>query len=111
MINRPTRCGWRRIPISDSQLHTGRTKSSAYYWADPETDAALYHTSVGEEQVIPFFDSVERAEQYLEKRANTSDDNDRFENLSLYRATVRKELDAVEVLMEQAGIADFGGEY
>lgn len=87
-------------------MHTGRTPSTIYYWADPKTDAALYHTGVNDEEAIAFFETVGEAENYLEKRdeSNPAEDYSRF---SLYRARVKKEMDAVDVLMDQSGLADF----
>jgi hypothetical protein len=90
-------------------LHTGRTRSKLCYWVDPDSDSALVHTEVGEEHAIPFFDSVGEAEQYLEKRAETGDE-ERYENLSLYRARVKKQEDAVDVLLDQSGIQDFAAD-
>jgi hypothetical protein len=95
-----------RVRTDGGQLHTGRKRSKLYYWVDPETDSALVHTEVGEEYGIPFFDSVGEAEQYLERRAETGLKED-YEDLSLYSASVEKEEDAVDVLLDQAGIQDF----
>ncbi|MFB6076904.1 MAG: hypothetical protein ABEK12_02135 [Candidatus Nanohaloarchaea archaeon] len=96
-------------PIPDGgteQLHTGRTRSTVYYWADPDTDAALYHTGVNDSEAIPFFGSVGEAENYLENLDESDPDTD-YSRFSLYKARVKKQEDAVDVLMEQAGIADF----
>lgn len=94
------------IRMDGGQLHTGRTTSTLYYWADPDTDAALAHTTVNDEQVIPFFDSVGAAERYLDQRASTGVEED-YAGLSLYRAKVKKTGDAVDVLMEQSGLDNF----
>lgn len=89
-------------------MHTGRRTSTLYYWCDPETDAALTHADVekdGGEYAIPFFASVGEAEEYLEQRDDATDAD--LDHLSLYRAKVKKQEDAVDVLMDQAGLADF----
>lgn len=77
-----------------------------YYWLDPDTGAALYHTGVNDEETVPFFPDEEAAEAYLERRA-ASEGDERYENLSLYKARTRKVGDAVDVLTDQSGIEDF----
>jgi hypothetical protein len=89
-----------------SDLHRGTTRSTVYYWLDPDTGAALEHTGVNEEETAPFFPDEESAEDYLERRAETESDGS-FENLSLYKARTRKVGDAVDVLTDQSGIEDF----
>lgn len=89
-----------------SDLFNGKKQSKVYYWVDPDTGAALEHTSVGNEGTIPFFDSEESAEEYLEKRAEMGDKTD-YEGLSLYQGRTRKVGDAVDVLTDQSGIEDF----
>ena len=88
-------------------LHSGRQQASVYYWLDPRTGAALYHTSAYDDEANPFFGTVEDAEIFLEQRADTADDAERYESLSLYQARTRKVGDATDVLTEQAGIGDF----
>lgn len=87
-------------------LHRGTRRSKLYYWVNPETDAALVHTEVGDEEAILFFDSVGAAESYLEARVEYGAE-DRYETLSLYEATVQKIGDATDVLTEQTGIHEF----
>lgn len=87
-------------------LHNGKQRATVYYWLNPETGSALEHTTVGDEQTIPFFAEQDQAKDYLEKRAEQSADTD-YSELSLYKARVRKVGDAVEVLTDQAGIGDF----
>ena len=63
--------------------------------------------------MVPFFDSVGAAESFLEKRAEETGDKEEYRKYSLYRARTKKEGDAVDVLMEQAGFEDLvsdGGE-
>lgn len=86
-------------------LHTDGRRSTVFYWLNPETGAALYHTEANEREANPFFASLGEAESYLESRA--SGEQDRYEGLSLYRAKVEKVEDAVEVLLDQSGIDDF----
>lgn len=59
------------------------------------------------DEADPFFDSVDAAEDYLEKRAESSDTKERYEGMSLYKVRNKKVEDAVEVLMDQSGIQDF----
>lgn len=95
-------------PVPDGgslNLHRDGRRSTVYYWIDPDTGAALYHTEVNGEEADPFFGSVGEAEGYLEKRSDTESED--YEGMSLYRARVEKVEDAVEVLMDQAGIGDF----
>jgi hypothetical protein len=87
-------------------LHTGTTRSTVYYWLDPDTGAALEHTGINDEATVPFFPDVESAEAYLERRAETGE-KAQYENLSLYKARTRKVGDAVDVLTDQSGIEDF----
>jgi hypothetical protein len=75
---------------------------------NPHSGALLYHTGAYDDEADPFFDSIEEAENYLETRADHRDaDTERYEGMSLYKARVSKEEDAVEVLMDQSGIMDF----
>lgn len=87
-------------------LHQGTTRSTVYYWLDPDTGAALEHTGVNEERTVPFFPDEGSAEAYLERRA-ASEGDEQYENLSLYKARTRKVGDAVDVLTDQSGIEDF----
>lgn len=86
-------------------MHQDGRRSTVYYWLNPDTGAALYHTEVNGEEANPFFGSVSEAEQYLEKLGN--DQPERYEGLSLYKAKVQKVEDAVEVLTDQSGIDEF----
>ena len=85
----------------------GGRRKTQYYWYNPNTDAALYHTAVHADEADPFFDTVADAEHYLEQRAASSEETERYEGLSLYKVRNTKEEDAVEVLLDQAGIGDF----
>jgi len=88
-----------------TDLHNGKQRATVYYWLDPETGSALEHTTVGDEQTIPFFADQDRAKAYLENRAETSDTD--YSDFSLYKAKIRKVGDAVDVLTAQSGIDDF----
>lgn len=92
---------------SYTDLHTDQRRNTVYYWVHPDTGAALYHTGVGEDTAIPFFDDVGAAETYLEQRAERDDSNE-YDQYSLYEAKTRKVMDAVDVLTDQSGIVDFG---
>lgn len=89
-----------------TDLHNGKQRATVYYWLDPETGSVLEHTTVGDEQTIPFFAEEGRAMDYLEKRADTDTETD-YSDFSLYKARVRKVGDAVDVLTDQSGIDDF----
>lgn len=92
-------------PDGGVNLHQDGRRSNVYYWLNPDTGAALYHTEANGEEANPFFGSVGEAEQFLEKRSQSS--TEEYEGLSLYEARVEKIEDAVEVLMDQSGIDDF----
>lgn len=62
---------------------------------------------MNEDEADPFFDSIEDAENFLEKQAETSESKERYEGMSLYKVRNKKVEDAVEVLMDQSGIQDF----
>lgn len=89
-----------------SDLHNGKQRATVYYWLDPETGAALYHTGVNDEATIPFFPDEDAARDYLENRADAGD-KEAYAGLSLYKARTRKIGDAVDVLTDQAGVEDF----
>ncbi|WP_273837014.1 hypothetical protein [Halococcus sp. PRR34] len=91
---------------SYNELHTGRKRSTVYYWLDSDTGAALYHTGVNEETTIPFFGDVGAAETYLEQRAESGEE-EQYGQYSLYEARTKKVGDAVDVLTDQSGIEDF----
>lgn len=86
-------------------LHQDGRRSTVYYWINPDTGAALYHTEAHQEEANPFFGTTGEAEKFLEKRAQ-HDQRD-YKSLSLYKAKIEKVEDAVEVLMDQSGINDF----
>ncbi|PSQ47251.1 hypothetical protein BRD19_09890 [Halobacteriales archaeon SW_7_65_23] len=86
-------------------LHQDGRRNRVYYWVNPETGAALYHTEANGEEANPFFGSVGEAEQFLERQAG--EDAEKFEGYSLYEARIQKIEDAVEVIMDQSGIDDF----
>lgn len=90
-------------------LHKGTRRTTVYYWLDPATGAALYHTGAYDDEADPFFDSMEEAETFLEQQADQGEAADRYEAASLYKARTRKVEDAKDVLLDQAGIDEFGG--
>lgn len=87
-------------------LHDGPRRTTVYYWLNPMTGAALYHTGVNDEETIPFFPDEFTARDYLEQRAGAGDP-EQYDGLSLYKARTRKVADAVDVLTDQAGFDDF----
>jgi len=87
-------------------LHLDGRRNTVYYWFDPETSGVLYHTSLNDDRAHPFFPSVGEAETFLEQQAE-SGNSDRYSSFSLYEAKIQKVEDAVEVLMDQAGIDDY----
>ena len=92
-------------PDGGMNLHQDGRRSNIYYWLNPDTGAALYHTEANSEEANPFFGSVGEAENFLEKQAGSNPEQ--YEGLSLYKARVEKLEDAVEVLMDQSDIEDF----
>ena len=89
-----------------TSVRTDGGSTTKYVWYDPETDAVLYHTSINDDAADPFFTSVEEADRYLDHRADHGD-QDRYERLSLYKVRLRKEKDALDVLLDQSGLDDF----
>ena len=75
---------------------------------DPETGGALYHTEAYGDEATPFFPSTDEAVRFFEQRAEQIDD-DRYERMSLCKARVTKEMDTLDVLMDQSGLGDFDG--
>ena len=88
-------------------LHNRERRAQVYYWLNPKTGAALYHTGVGDDEADPFFGTIAEAEAFLERQAKAGADTSRYEALSLYTARTQKVEDATEVLTDQAGIDDF----
>lgn len=86
-------------------MHQDGRRSTVYYWLNPDSGAALYHTEVNDEEANPFFGSIGEAEQYLENLGQIQPEQ--HEGLSLYKAKVQKVKDAVEVLTDQSGIDEF----
>jgi hypothetical protein len=87
-------------------LRTDGGSSTQYVWYDPDTEAVLYHTGVNDDAADPFFANIEEADRYLEQRADQGE-QERYERLSLYKVRMRKEQDALDVLLDQAGLDDF----
>lgn len=88
-----------------NHLHGDGRRSTVYYWINPDTGAALYHTEINGREADPFFSSVGDAEQFLEQ--TTGDNQEEYQGMSLYKAKISKVEDAVEVLTNQSGIMDF----
>jgi hypothetical protein len=77
-----------------------------YYWRGKQGIA--YHTDLsnGELDVVdPFFDSIGAADSYLETEANGCEDL--YDDLALYDTDGNRIKEAVEVLTDQSGFADF----
>ena len=87
-------------------VRTDGGSSGGYVWYDPDTEAVLYHTGINDDAADPFFATVEEADRFLEHRADHGD-QERHERLSLYRIRMRKEKDALDVLLDQSGLDDF----
>ena len=75
-----------------------------YYWSGE--DGILYHTEKEGDMVIPFFNTVEDAEQFLENQANQYG-KEPYQGLVLRKARNRKVEESTDVLTEQSGLADF----
>jgi hypothetical protein len=86
-----------------------------YLWLDPDTGAALYHTTVFDDEADPFFESAETTERFLERQHELQpEDEDRYERMSLYKIRLPKEKDAIDVLLDQSGLDEFapdGGDH
>lgn len=76
-----------------------------YYWSGE--DGILYHTEKEEDVVIPFFNTVDDAEQFLENQADQYG-KQRYQGLVLRKTGNRKVEEATDVLTNQSGISDFG---
>jgi hypothetical protein len=94
------------MPNGYDELHKGGRRSTVYYWLDPDTGAALYHTAANGDTTVPFFSGIGEAEMYLERRAE-ADGDELYDHYSLYEAKTQKVVDAVDVLTDQAGFEDF----
>lgn len=75
-----------------------------YYWSGD--DGILYHTEQGEDMVIPFFETVDDAERFLEQQADRHG-KDRYSGMVLRKTGNRKVEEATDVLTEQSGLGDF----
>ncbi|MDY6778799.1 MAG: hypothetical protein SVU32_09105, partial [Candidatus Nanohaloarchaea archaeon] len=75
-----------------------------YYWSGEQ--GILYHSEQGEDMVVPFFDSVDDAERFLERQADQYGE-DRYKGMVLRKTGNRKVEEATDVLTEQSGLADF----
>ena len=95
-----------RQSVTSYPVRTDGGRSTRYVWFDPDTEAVLYHTGVNDDAADPFFASVDEADRFLEQRADQGE-QDRYERLSLYKVRMRKEKDALDVLLDQSGLDDF----
>lgn len=84
----------------------GRYTDTAYAWFDPDTGGLLYHTEANSEFADPFFEEEESARDFLERQADLNG-NESYENLSLQKFKAKKIGEAVEILTDQSGLADF----
>lgn len=79
-----------------------------FYWQGQE--GVLYHTESGErEAVIPWFNSIEDAEQFLESQDEQNPGKE-FGDFTLYRLSQSghyRELEATEVITEQQSIFEY----
>lgn len=95
-----------RQSVTSYPVRTDGGYSTRYVWFDPDTEAVLYHTGVNDDAADPFFASIDEADRYLEQCADQGE-QDRYERLSLYKVRMRKEKDALDVLLDQSGLDDF----
>jgi hypothetical protein len=79
-------------------------RQTQYYWVGDE--GVLYHTEKEEDIVLPFFDTVEEAERFLESQADRYGE-ERYHGMVLRKTGNQKVEEAVEVLTEQSGLMDF----
>ena len=89
---------------AEERLQTDGGRRTQYYWVGDE--GVLYHTEKEEDVVIPFFDSVREAEQFLEAQADQFGE-DRYSGMVLRKTGNQKVEEAVEVLTSQSGLGDF----
>lgn len=95
------------VELDDADLDDLRTDGGSrtqYYWSGD--DGILYHGEKGEDMVLPFFDSVEDAERFLEHQAETYG-KDRYGGMVLRKTGNQKVEEATDVLTDQSGLADF----
>jgi len=78
-----------------------------YYWSGE--DGILYHTEKEEDMVIPFFNTVDDAEHFLENQADQYG-KDRYQGLVLRKTGNRKVEEATDVLTDQSGLMDFASD-
>jgi len=79
-----------------------------YYWSGE--DRILYHTEKEEDMVIPFFNTVDTAEKFLENQADQNG-KERYQGLVLRKTGNRRVEEATDVLTDQSGPTDFGDDY
>jgi hypothetical protein len=79
-------------------------RRTQYYWVGDE--GVLYHTEKEEDVVLPFFDTVEAAEQFLENQADRNGE-ERYQGMVLRKTGNQKVEEAVEVLTSQSGLTDW----
>jgi hypothetical protein len=86
------------------ELRPDGGSKTQYYWSGE--DGILYHTEKEEDMVIPFFNTVDDAEQFLENQADQYG-KERYQGLVLRKTGNRKVEEATDVLTNQAGLTDF----
>lgn len=86
----------------------GRPRKTFWAWITEEGNL-LYETDLNGEEADVFYDSVNAAEQALERHVDRHPEReDRYKNANLFKVKKQgKELEGVEVLTEQSGLADF----
>ena len=93
-------------PTEQYPVRTDGGYATRYVWFDPDTGAVLYHTGINDDAADPFFANIDEADRFLEQRADQGE-HERYERLSLYKVRMRKEKDALDVLLNQSGLDDF----
>ncbi|MDY6778056.1 MAG: hypothetical protein SVU32_05280 [Candidatus Nanohaloarchaea archaeon] len=91
----------------EPEVRTDGGTRTQYYWSGDQ--GVLYHTEQGEDMVVPFFDTVEDAERFLEQQADRYG-NDRYSGMVLRKTGNQKVEEATDVLTDQSGLADFAAD-
>ena len=92
---------------AEEELLSDGGSRTQYYWSGE--DGILYHTEKEEDMVIPFFNTVDDAEQFLENQANQYD-KEPYQGLVLRKTGNRKVEEATDVLTDQSGLMDFASD-
>ena len=89
---------------AEEELLSDGGSRTQYYWSGE--NGILYHTEKEEDMVIPFFNSIEEAERYLESLADMNG-KEQYDGLVLRKSGNRKVMEATKVLTEHSGLTDW----